>query len=110
MRHFNFKIKFISIKKIRKLSFLQLFDTCIIIIFISLIHYNVVLLNKKALKQQEAEEKIKELNKILEQNISKLEIVNKELDSFSYSVSHDLRTPLRAIDGDRTPEPCRAGA
>ena len=58
-----------------------------------------ILVGQDITEIRRAGETIKDLNRALEQHAEQLTLANQELEAFSYSVSHDLRAPLRHING-----------
>jgi signal transduction histidine kinase len=72
------------------------FAYALVALFSAALAYGIL---RTLIQRKRAEEAIRKLNEELSVRAGELMTANKELEAFSYSVSHDLRAPLRAMDG-----------
>ena len=97
------KVQFLETKRISKHGKIidMLFSASVIVDSGS--QQNSIAITERDITQQKiADERIRDLNADLKTNVAQLEVTNRELESFSYSISHDLRAPLRILDGNCT--------
>lgn len=77
----------------------SLFVLATMVLFAALIGVTSRSLHQTEIERKRADEQIQRLNATLTRKTAELEAANTELEAFSYSVSHDLRAPLRAMSG-----------
>jgi PAS domain S-box-containing protein len=95
------KVQMLETKRVTKTGkFVDVLFSASIIADMGEQHRSVAITERDITLQKAADEQIRLLNSHLSKNIAQLEQTNDELETFSYSVSHDLRSPLRIVNGN----------